>query len=301
MLPAGLLALSFAFYARGVSVHAPALASVACATMDRPIVAEVFYDATGDDTGREFVELFNPTEAPRSLAGLRLEAGDGAGPGRWTLRWTGGAADSIAAAGRFVIGGALVTPAPHVIASLDLQNGPDAVRLVWPDGVIEVVGYGTHAHAEYMCGEPAVDAPSGLALARVPDGSNLGGNALDFRTWPPSPGRANLADRDAELIPGSLALTPEQPEPGRGARLLGVVVNRGAQNLAAGAITLEGSLASAEQALFSHPIPVAIASGESAAFAVETGTLTAGRHVLRVRLVLAGDAANANDHDSLRV
>ena len=213
MLPADLAAVLLALYAATV----PSPASVPCSPADRPIVAEVFYDATGDDTGREFVELFNPAEAPRSLAGLRLEAGDGAGPGRWTLRWTGGATDSIAAAGRFVIGGALVTPLPSVVAGLDLQNGPAAVRLVWPDGVAEVVGYGALAHAEYACGTPAVDAPSGQSLARVPDRSNLGANALDFRAWPPSPGRANLAERDAELIPGSLALTPEQPEPGRGA------------------------------------------------------------------------------------
>ena len=77
--------------ASSASMVAPGLA---CSSMDRPIVAEVFYDATGDDTGREFVELLNPAEAPRSLAGLRLESGDGASPGRWTLRWTGSAIHS---------------------------------------------------------------------------------------------------------------------------------------------------------------------------------------------------------------
>src|SRR2546426_8782983 len=47
------------------------------------------YDALGDDTGLEFVEIFNPLGSSLSLSGLRLEAGDGSGPGRWTLRWTG--------------------------------------------------------------------------------------------------------------------------------------------------------------------------------------------------------------------
>src|SRR5215468_9013704 len=172
MLPAGLLSLSLALFAAASAFGAaatPGPPPAACSRMDRPIVAEVFYDATGDDTGHEFVELLNPVGAPCSLAGLRLEAGDGAATGRWTLRWTGTAADSIAGAGRFVIGGALVEPPPNATVALDLQNGPDAVRLVWPDGVIEVVGYGALADAEYFCGEPAVDAPSAQSLARVPD------------------------------------------------------------------------------------------------------------------------------------
>src|SRR6266545_2342572 len=134
-----------------------ALALTLCSRMDRPIVAEVFYDATGDDTGREFVEIWNPVGTPCSLAGLELEAGDGAGPGRWTVRWTGGDADSIAAGGRFVIGGARVEPPPAAEVNLDLQNGPDAVRLTWPDGVIEVVGYGPQAFPEYACGDAAAD------------------------------------------------------------------------------------------------------------------------------------------------
>src|SRR5437867_9264330 len=113
----------------------PGAALTPCAPVGRPLVTEVLYDATGDDTGYEFVELYNPSAAPHPLAGLRLEAGDGAGPGRWTLRWTGAAADTIAPRGRFVIGGALVAPAPNAVVGLELQNGPDAVRLVWPDGV----------------------------------------------------------------------------------------------------------------------------------------------------------------------
>ncbi|HEY2954419.1 MAG TPA: hypothetical protein VGK89_04110 [Candidatus Eisenbacteria bacterium] len=303
MLPAGPLALALALGAVCTASAAPGQALAPCSRIDRPIVAEVFYDATGDDTGHEFVELWNPGGAPASLAGLRLEAGDGAGPSRWTLRWTGGAADSIAARGRFVIGGALVEPPPDAQVSLDLQNGPDAVRLAWPDGVTEVVGYGTQAFAEYACGEPAADVPSGQSLARVPDASNRGANALDFRAWPPSPGRENLPDRDVALIPGTLALDPEQPAPDQGARLSGRVANRGATPLAAGEVTVIGAVASAsgEDALFSHAIPVAIAAGDSAAFEVATRPLATGKRTLRVRLALAGDGSSADDRDSLRV
>ena len=280
-----------------------ALALTLCSRMDRPIVAEVFYDATGDDTGHEFVEIWNPGEVPRSLAGLRLEAGDGAGPGRWTARWTGGAADSIDPGERFVIGGARVEPPPDAEVDLDLQNGPDAVRLVWPDGVIEVVGYGAQSFPEYACGEAAADVAAGQSLARVPDVSNRGANALDFRAWPPSPGRENLSERDVGLVPGTLALEPERPAPERGARILGQVANRGAQPLVPGEVTVLGAISAdaGEVALFSHPIPLAIAPGESAAFVAETGPLAAGKRTLRVRLALEGDASAANDLDSLRV
>src|SRR5262245_58825366 len=90
-------------------------AAQSCAPPDRPRIAEVCYEAIGDDTGLEFVELLNPTGARITLTGLRLEAGDGSGPGRWTLRWTGGPGDTIPAGGRFVIGGAHVSPAPDAI------------------------------------------------------------------------------------------------------------------------------------------------------------------------------------------
>ena len=151
----------------GVAVLGVAL----CGSPSRPHIAEVFYDALGSDADREFVELFNPGAVPVSLEGLRLESGDGAGAERWTRYWTGAVEDTISAGGRFVAGGALVVPTPDAITSLSLQNGPDAVRLVWPDGVIEVLGYGEHEFAEYACGQPAPDIASGLSLARVPDDS----------------------------------------------------------------------------------------------------------------------------------
>ena len=152
-----------------------------CAPPLHPRIAEALYDAVGDDTNREFVEIFNPTPAPFPLAGVRLEVGDGSGPGRWTARWTGAEGDTAPALGRFVIGGSAVTPVPDRVVDLGLQNGPDAIRLRWPDGAIEVLGYGALELPEYFCGAAAMDAPSGQSLARTPDDADLGSNALDFR------------------------------------------------------------------------------------------------------------------------
>ena len=274
-----------------------------CSPPSRPLIAEVFYDAVGDDTGFEFVELHNPTRAPVALAGLTLEVGDGAGPGRWTARWTAGVADSIPAGGRFLIGGARVTPSPQVVVQLDLQNGPDAVRIVWPDGAIEVVGYGTLALGEYFCGAPAPDVPAGQSLARVPDASDLGSNAQDFRAATPSPGAANRPGRDASLLEGSLSLTPEQPAPGGEAALAGTVVNHGAELIADRELELRVSESrmGGEAELTSSFVDRQLMPGDSAGFHISLPGLGAGKRVLRVRARLAGDETPANDADSLPV
>jgi hypothetical protein len=275
---------------------------VACAPPLRPIIAEIFYDAVGDDTGYEFVELFNPHPIALPLMGVRLEAGDGSGPGRWSLRWAGAALDSIGPNRRFVIGGAQV-PMVDALVTLDLQNGPDAVRLVWPDGGTERVGYGAHEFLEYACGSPAVDAPSGQSLARIPDAADSGSNAVDFRVATPSPGRANQPTRDLGLIPGSLHLDPEQPAADAPALLRGALVNRGATVVDAGAATLRGS-----ESQGAGPLELAratlersLASGDTAAFEIGIGGLAAGRHAITVRLELPGDESPDNDADSLLV
>jgi len=281
----------------------PLIALALCAPPAHPLIAEVFYDAIGDDTGFEFVELFNPTPAPVPLAGARLEAGDGAGPDRWTLRWLGAALDTIAPGARFVIGGVYVAPPADAVVQLDLQNGPDAVRMVWADGASEVVGYGAHTSAEYSCGAAAPDVPSGLSLARTPDGSDLGSNAQDFAAAAPSPGAANRPGRDAAVVAGTLTLEPGQPAPDAPARVTGVVANRGAEPIAEREVELHVTEAEplGERPLGSAFFERPIAPGDTAQVAVPLPGLPAGKRVLRLSARLAGDASAANDADSLLV
>jgi hypothetical protein len=273
-----------------------------CAPSSHAVIAEVLYDAVGDDTGVEFVELYNPTAADLPLAGARLEAGDGAGAGRWSLRWTGATGDVIAAHGRFVIGGARVLPPPNAVVSLDLQNGPDAVRVTWPDGAGEVVGYGALGFAEYFCGTPAADVPSGQSLARVPDDADLGSNALDFRAAAPSPGRANQPDRDVAVVPGALALSTEQPSELEAFECTARVTNRGAQGLERGEVTVAVERGDdAGPAIGSAVLDRTLAPAETTAVRVPIAGLASGKLVLRARALLAGDEAPENDADSLRV
>jgi len=287
------------------------LAAAACSPAGRALVTEVYYDAIGDDTGYEFVELWNPTPDPIALNGVRLEAGDGAGPGRWTLRWTGSAADSVAAGARFVVGGAQVSPAPQRIVSLDLQNGPDAVRVVWSDGTTEVVGYGTHTHPEYFCGAPAADVPSGFSLARVPDGADSGGNAADFRAAIPSPGRANQARRNLAVPSGSLAIVPAWPGPGEPIRLSGRLANAGADTIGVGELSVSVEVEPLDPAeagagptamAVTPPVlgPLVLLPGDTLAFEHPLDPLPAGRHRVWLIATAPGDEVPSDDRDSLR-
>jgi hypothetical protein len=277
-----------------------AIAFSLCGAPDRPLVAEVLYDASGDDTEREFVELFNPGPVTIALDGVRLEAGDGAGDDRWTTRWTGGAGDSIGPGRRFVVGGVDVLPAPDALATLALQNGPDAVRIVWPDGVLEVVGWGGHAFAGYACGESALDAPSGYSLARLPDDGRAGSNALDFVPALPSPGRANRTLRDVALEAGSLAASPERPDPARPLLLRGVAWNLGLEDAAPGALAIEAGVADAPIEA-SVVVQRPIAAGESLHVEIALPGLSPGRHRLVARVRLEGDEVSGNDRDSLEI
>ncbi|MEQ1834426.1 MAG: hypothetical protein ABL977_15375 [Candidatus Eisenbacteria bacterium] len=272
-------------------------AALSCAPATRPFVTEVYYDAPGDDTGFEFVELWNLDAAPKSLAGLRIEAGDGAAPGRWTLKWTAQAGDSVAARSRFVVGGARVSPAPDRVATLDLQNGPDAVRLVWPDGTSEVVGWGPHDFDEYHCGTPAPDVAGGQSLARWPDGAATGSNAGDFRAAEPSPGAANQRTRDAALVRHRTALEPEQPDPAAPATMLLLLTNLGASAWSDG----EARVAVSGELLVA-PIEIAapaLAAGETTQVQVPLETLRAGRGAFVARVALPLDESALDDADTL--
>src|SRR5689334_20335352 len=272
-------------------------AALSCAPAGHPIVTEVYYDAPGDDTGQEFVELWNDSDSTRVLTGLKLQAGDGAGPGRWTTRWTGGPGDVVKPHARFVIGGASVSPRPDVVLTLDLQNGPDGCRLLWPDGASEVVGWGALEFPEYYCGAPAPDVPGGQSLARIPDGAATGSNAGDFRPAEPSPGFANQRAVDATLLRHRATLAPEQPAPGGSATLTLVLANAGTSAWGAD----DAALRVASE-LLAAPVSAtapAVAPGETTLVSIPLVGLREGRGAFAASVHLAGDEASANDADTL--
>ncbi|MBI2082861.1 MAG: lamin tail domain-containing protein [Deltaproteobacteria bacterium] len=177
----------------GVVTEDPPVESVSDAVSEGFVVInEIFYDAVGSDTdGVVFVELFG-------TAGLSL--------GRHQILFMNGEdgvqKDSITIPEGAVIGpdgfyliadAKTGNPSATQVAEADLidefdpQNGPDAVQLVNPDGILlDVVGYGEgimqsgeNSLAMYEL-SPTLDVPSGHSIERVSPGQDTDNNAADF-------------------------------------------------------------------------------------------------------------------------
>lgn len=199
------------------------------------VINEVLYDPDGADGGYEFVELYNPGSEAIGLGRWKVETGNGSYAGKWKLEWEGGHGDSIGAGSFFVIGEERVLPVPAVVTALDLQNGPDACRLLDGEGGSDVVGWGDLVFEEYFEGEAAADAGSGSSIGRDPDGLDSGLNAVDFKVFGiPSPGDYNHPpwDLGIESIGLSRYTPPECGEMDLVCRL----VNSGTQLCGRGAV-----------------------------------------------------------------
>jgi hypothetical protein len=183
-------------------VIAGILAGVHAARAEPPVlINEVLYDATGADAGGEFVELkLGAGAAAIPLQRLRLERGNGQRAGDWRPVWQGAAGESLHPGRHYVVGGDSVAPRPDAIADLELQNGPDACRLLLDGQIVDVVGWGALELAEFYAGAPCPDVEGGTSLGRIPDGKCTGNNQADFAALAaPSPGRPNRRSSPVKL------------------------------------------------------------------------------------------------------
>ena len=173
-----------------------------CICLHSPVlINEVHYDPDGTDTGFEFVELMNTGAEAVPLSGYELQSGNGASPDDWTTEWSGDMVSVLDPDHLYVIGESKVIPEPDEVTALDLQNGPDAVRLIYFGEVVDAVGWGEHSFPEYYEGNPAADVSSGLSVVRNPDGYDTGDNSVDFAARLPSPGSfsSHMTDLTVEL------------------------------------------------------------------------------------------------------
>lgn len=218
-------------------------------------INEVLYDPVGADTGHEFVELYNAGPVAVDLNGWRLEAGNGAKPGDWRLQWEGGSQNVIDPGGFFLVAGGELEAEPDAWADLSLQNGPDAVRLLSPDGGADLVGWGALEYAEYYEGDPAADVSAGWALARVPDGVDTDSNAADFlaRAYP-TPGATNAPGWSLGL--SGLQCDPPILDEDSGGELSLTLSNRGSK--AVDLSTLSWDLAGAALDITEREIPTGV-------------------------------------------
>ena len=151
-------------------------------------------DASTDDA--EFIELWNGTGRTLDLSSYRIAFinGDGAS---YTSPLTLGAPAAAVPSFTFVtIGDTTVTPAAGVfinIGTKTIQNGPDALQLLRPDGsVVDEIAYGGPVTGAGE-GTPApTDPGDDDSLSRCPSGIDTDDNATDFVVTPnATPGAPN--------------------------------------------------------------------------------------------------------------
>ncbi len=202
-------ALRAAVSLRGLTLGMATLALVVLpnASWASLVINEFLPDPEGSDGGREFVELFNTGAESESLSGVSLQFANGATGAVWANRWTGGESHFLEAGQRFLIVDRnwLGDPAGQAEVYLGLQNGPDAVRLVRGEEVLDLVGYGLLTDPTMMEEEPAGTAP-GQSLSRRPDGRDSDNNRSDFVLASPTPGAPNF-------LPFSLAVVAWELDP----------------------------------------------------------------------------------------
>lgn len=171
------------------------------------VINEVYYDHPGRDGGWEFVELYNAGDATCDMTGMRLEFLDGRTGAARTV-WAAPTGLVVAPDSYVLVAGASRCPANGCELAGSLENGPDAVRLADPGGVLDCVGYGEPLPPLLYEGAPARDAPPGYSLAREPDGADTGVNREDFTISAPSPGVRNVFQSDLDLKVAGEELLP---------------------------------------------------------------------------------------------
>ena len=154
-----------------------------------PIIHEVFYDATGSDSGLVFTELFG--EAGVGLDGWTLVGiNGGTGLPYRTVDLTVAVfpSDGLLVIAQSTATGSLAAER-DVIGNVDWQNGSDAIQLLDPlAAVVDALQYGDAGTNNAGFGLPALDASAGSSLSRDLLGTNTGSNFLDFSVMAPSPG-----------------------------------------------------------------------------------------------------------------
>lgn len=196
-------------------VSLPSVMNHYAGVADHVLVSEVLYDPIGLDDGREWIEIFNPTNSEIDLTGYKI--GDAESPGRSSAdgMFMFPAGTRLAAGANFVIAqNALLYTAdyqrppdfeiadydpavPNLAAytpwsngAISLNNAGDQVLLLGPsDKIIDSVQWGNStALSSPIAFTRAISA--GHSLQRWPPAADSQNTALDFRDQiAPSPGR----------------------------------------------------------------------------------------------------------------
>ncbi|HOV16422.1 MAG TPA: lamin tail domain-containing protein [Candidatus Cloacimonadota bacterium] len=168
----------------------------ACLLRANVVINEIMYDPAGNDTGNEWLELYNNGQQDEDLEGAHLQVAGQSFINIYTFP------HFILRAGRFLLIGEQNIIQAQLFANLNMTDGDNAtagVRYVSPNGIYtDTVLYGNpntysliddqHNTAAFF----APDAEAGCSLARIADGYDSDNCATDFIAEAnPTPGSAN--------------------------------------------------------------------------------------------------------------
>ncbi len=160
-----------------------------------PVINEIDYDNPGTDD-REFVELYNPCDAPINLGDYQIVFINGSNGSPYVTQTLPSV--MLMPGDFFVICGSManvpncdfqISPATNLI-----QNGdPDAVALLFNGSIADAVSYeGSVPGYTEGSGSGLIDfAAPGLGIGRFPDGADTDQNNVDFSQQCVTPGEAN--------------------------------------------------------------------------------------------------------------
>jgi len=204
----GALALATALSSAALAVPPATAATDGSAA----VISEVF--GGGGNKGaaftHDFIELYNPTDAPIDLTGYTVEYFSASGN-------TGGKvelSDTIAPHGYFLVQGAAgngageALPAPDAEGNLNMSGSKGSVQLADATGTpIDTIGYGAASLKESTA---AAGLSNTKSASRDAEGTDTDDNAADFTTGAPTP--TNSGNEAPTPQPEEL-VEPEQPAP----------------------------------------------------------------------------------------
>ena len=171
-----------------VVVAAGAHAAIAAPDGSNVVISEVYGGGgnSGAPYSHDFIELYNPTNAPISLNGWTVTYYSAKGnPGGSTTL-----SGEIAAGGYYLIqqakgsGAAAALPTPDAVGTLSMSGAQGSVELVSPSGSVDLVGYGGASKAE---GTATATLSSSTSASRDSLGTDTDNNAADFTIGTPNP------------------------------------------------------------------------------------------------------------------
>ena len=252
------------------------------------VLNEIYYDHVGVDGGWEYVELYNAGSLDVSLDGWRVEFVDGRS-GDASVLWRAPSGSRIRPGEFILVGGESRGVPPDLLLTGRIGNGPDAVRLLSPEGTADLVGYGEGANAE---GSPAPDAPPGRSLSRRPDGADSGDNRTDLVISDPTPGLPNFHAVDMAVAGDDRLRLPCVGGP---IAIRGSVRNLGLDPFE-GTLVVEATGAGGSSGLSGRlSMECLLAPAEERAFVLHAGTALPGRIEALLRVTALGDGRPAND------